>query len=59
MKRILIGIILGALAGIVIFLIAIPVSGEWELTLGVNGILLAVLGAVTDGFIGARKRGKK
>lgn len=56
MKHIIIGALIGAVPGGVMVLLTIPVSGEWELTLGVSGILLAAIGMVIGAIIGARKR---
>ncbi len=56
MKYIIIGALIGAVPGGVMVLLTIPVSGEWELTLGVSGILLAAIGMVIGAIVGARKR---
>lgn len=56
MKRIIIGALVGAVPGGGMVLLTIPVSGEWELTLGVSGILLAATGMVIGAIAGAGKR---
>ncbi len=56
MKHIIIGAIVGAIPGGIMVLLTIPVSGEWELTLGANGILLVIMGMLIGGIVGARKR---
>ncbi len=55
-KRIIIGALVGAVPGGGMILLTIPVSGEWELTLGVSGMLLATTGMVIGAIVGARKR---
>lgn len=56
MKRIITGAIVGAIPGGIMVLLTVPVSGEAELTLGVSGILLAIIGMITGAIIRARKR---
>jgi hypothetical protein len=41
------GALIGAVPGAILVLLTVPVSGEAELTLGVAGIGLAVVGAIT------------
>ena len=55
-KRIIIGAIIGAIPGGITVLLTVPVSGEAELTLGVGGIFLAIIGITIGAIIGARKR---
>ena len=55
-KRIVIGAIIGAIPGTILVLLTIPISGELELTLGVGGIFLIIVGIIIGAFIGARKR---
>ncbi len=55
-KRIVIGAIIGAIPGGIMVLLTLPVSGEVELTLGVGGIFLAIVGIIIGAIIGARKR---
>ena len=54
--RILIGALIGAIPGAIMVLLTIPLSGEIELTLGVAGIFLAIVGMAVGAIIGARKR---
>ncbi len=56
MKRIIIGAIVGVIPGGIMILLTVPVSGEAELTLGVGGIFLAIIGITIGAIIGARKR---
>lgn len=55
-KRIILGAIIGAIPGGITVLLTVPVSGEAELTLGVGGIFLAIIGLIIGAIIGARKR---
>ncbi len=41
------GVLLGGAPGLVLVLLTVPVSGEAELTLGVGGIALGVIGAIS------------
>ncbi len=41
------GALLGGAPGLVLVLLTVPVSGEAELTLGVGGIALGVIGAIS------------
>ncbi len=56
MKRIIIGALIGLIPGGIMVLLTLPVSGEAELTLGANGIFLAIIGAIIGAVVGARKR---
>ena len=56
MKRIIIGAIVGVIPGGIVVSFTVPVSGEAELTLGVIGIFLAIIGAIIGAIVGARKR---
>ena len=55
MKRIVIGIIIGAIPRVVLILLTIPISGEIELTLGVGGIFLTIVGIVVGAIIASQK----
>ena len=55
-KRIFISAIIGAIPGGIMVLLTLPVSGEVELTLGVGGIFLAIVGIIIGAVIGARKQ---
>ncbi len=54
-KRIIVGAIIGAIPGGIMVLLTVPVSGEVELTLGVGGIFLAIIGLFIGAMVGARK----
>ncbi len=56
MKRIIIGAVAGAIPGGIMVLLTVPVSGEVELTLGVTGIFLAIIGLFIGAIVGTRKR---
>ena len=51
-ERIIIGSILGAIPGAVLLVLTIPISGEVELTLGVLGIFLGLIGFIIGAIIG-------
>lgn len=51
--RVVSGALVGAIPAMVMVLFTIPVSGEVELTLGVIGILLGMLGVVVGAELGA------
>lgn len=55
-KRTIIGAIIGAIPGGIIVLLTVPVSGEAELSLGVGGIFLAIIGIAIGAIVGARKK---
>ena len=55
-KRIIMGAIIGAIPGGIMVLLTVPVSGEVELTLGVGGTFLAIIGIPIGAIIAARKR---
>ena len=54
--NIIIGANIGAIPGGIMVLLAGLVSGEAELSLGVGGIFLAIIGMIIGAVIGARKR---
>lgn len=59
LRRVLIGMALGTTPGLVLLLISVPVSGEFELTLAVTGIELAIAGALGGGvaaFLTGRRK---
>ncbi len=56
MKRIIIGALVGAIPGGIMVWLTVPVDGEAELTLGVSGIFLAIIGVIIGATVGARKR---
>ncbi len=56
MKRTIIGALVGVIPGGIMILLTVPVSGEAELTLGANGIVMAIVGAIIGAIVGARKR---
>lgn len=58
MKRIIVGAIIGVIPGGIMVSLTVPVSGEVELTLGVGGIFLAIIGLFIGAMVGASKRGK-
>lgn len=54
------GALIGAVPGATLGLLTMPVSGEGELTLGVAGIGLAVVGAIIGVIVSAeRARGQR
>lgn len=55
LKAFAIGAFLGLIPGAILVLLAVPVSGEIELTLGAFGIQLGALGFLIGGLVGAMK----
>jgi hypothetical protein len=59
MGQVLVGMVLGALPGLVLVLVAqYLVEGEVQLTVGVAGIWLAVVGGVVGLVLALRRRGR-
>lgn len=60
MKSRAFGVVLGAVVGIIpggiLVLLTGPVSGEAELTLGVGGLFIGLIGLVIGVTLGARRR---
>jgi hypothetical protein len=57
MKTRIVGAILGAQFGVVLILLADHViTGEWQLTIGTGGIVVAAAGAIIGGLLGLRSR---
>ncbi len=54
------GAFTGAVPGAILVLLTVPVSGEAELTLGVGGIALGVVGSITGVIVAAaRAKGQR
>jgi hypothetical protein len=50
------GAVVGALPGVILVLLAqFVINGEWQLTIGAPGILIAVFGAILGAFVGSRR----
>lgn len=56
LKRAVLWAVLGAIPGIALLLLTLPISGEIELTVGVFGIVLTVVGAAVGASMGAARR---
>jgi hypothetical protein len=50
------GAVLGAVPGVALVILTVPVSGEAELTLGVGGFFVGFVGLVIGAALGARRR---
>lgn len=47
--------LLGAVPGLVLLLLSIPVGGDLDLTLGVGGIFLAIVGLLVGAMLAATR----
>jgi len=53
-----VGALTGVLPGVILVLLAqFVIEGEWQLTIGAPGVLIAVLGAIVGAVIASRRRG--
>jgi hypothetical protein len=53
----LLGMVIGAVPGVILVLIAqFVIKGEWQLTIGAPGLVLAGVGAIVGFILGASRR---